>query len=165
MTQEAAFIQTIQQYRGILYKAAALYTDRPEDREDLMQEILYQLWKSYGSFRQEAARSTWIYRVAMNVSIHYLKQNRKRPRTVALAPELLERAAPPDEAEQSRWDNIRRQIDTLSLLERGIVLLYLEDKSYREIGAIVGLSESNVGTRMARIKAKLKKRITEKKQA
>lgn len=162
MKNQEEFIITIQRNSGIIYKAAALYSSNAEDKEDLVQEIIYQLWKSYDSFQHHSSISTWMYRVAMNVSISYLKQSKKRLLTIPINQEVLKIQSSISNEEDEKWKEIHQQINALNLLEKGIIMLYLENKNYREIAEIIGISESNVGTRMARIKAKLKNKISNK---
>jgi len=160
--QEAAFIAMIQAHTGMLRKAASLYTDSAEDREDLLQEIIYQLWKSYGTFAGKSSRSTWLYRVAMNVAIHQLKRKQRRPLTIPLSPATPHPyVVPSTEEPDGQWALFRQHTAQLNLLERGILLLYLEDKSYEEIATIVGISKSNVGTKLSRIRAQLKRNISQ----
>ena len=160
MSKQEKFIKTIRTNRGIIHKAATLYTNSFEDREDLIQEIIYQLWRSYGSFQGKSHISTWIYRVAMNVSIYQLNQKKKRLSFSPL-PEQHILITPKDEnTDDERWVFIKSQIETLDLLEKGIVMLHLEGKSYKEIGEIIGISESNVGTRLSRIKEKIRTNIS-----
>ncbi|MEO0735038.1 MAG: RNA polymerase sigma factor [Bacteroidota bacterium] len=144
---------------GILYKVAALYTATPEDRDDLVQETIYQLWKSYGTFGGKAKASTWLYRVAMNVAIHQLKREKRRPATIPFGPGTAHPATPLDAGEDERWKLLRAHFGQLNLLEKGILFLHLEEKSYAEIAAIVGLTESNVGTRLSRIRQKLQRSV------
>ncbi len=162
MKNKEQFVDTIQKNIGIIHKASSLYTSNPQDKEDLIQEIIYQLWKSYDSFKSNSSISTWIYRVAMNVAIYYLKQSKKRPRTVPLNIEVFKIKSSTDDQNQDKWRKIHQQIDNLNLLEKGIIMLYLEGKSYTEIAEIIGISESNVGTRLMRIKLKLKNKISNK---
>lgn len=162
MKDKEQFIETIQDNSGIIHKAASLYTSNPQDKEDLVQEIIYQLWKSYDSFDNKSAISTWIYRVAMNVAIYHLKQSKKRPATIPIDHASIDIHSNSGKENQTKWNKIRDQINGLNLLEKGIILLYLEGKNYRDIGAIIGITESNVGTRMARIKEKLKNNLSNK---
>ncbi len=153
------FIDTIKNNSGIIHKAASIYTSNPQDREDLTQEIIYQLWKSFDSFKSYSSISTWIYRVAMNVSIFYLKQSKKRFQTIPLNHEIVKVESVDNNEDYHMWKKIHRQINTLNLLEKGILMLYLEHKSYAEIAEITGISETNVGTKLMRIKAKIRKRV------
>jgi len=151
------FIDTIQSNIGIIHKAASLYTSNPQDKEDLTQEIIYQLWKSFDSFKNKSSISTWIYRVAMNVSIYYLKQKKKSLITIPINQETLKVESSMNHEDDDKWKKIHQQIENLNLLEKGIIMLYLEGKSYKDISEIIGISESNVGTKLTRIKSKLKK--------
>lgn len=163
MKNKEQFIEAIQKNSGIIHKAASLYTSNPQDKEDLTQEIIYQLWKSFDSFKNNSSISTWMYRVAMNVSIYYLKQSKKSPPTIPINQEILTIRSSISNDDQDRWRKIHQQINNLNLLEKGIIMLYLEGKSYKEIAEIIGISETNVGSKLMRIKVKLKNRISNKK--
>jgi RNA polymerase sigma factor (sigma-70 family) len=152
-----AFLDTIDKHKGLLYKVAGLYTDNRHDREDLYQEILYRLWKSFDSFEGRSGIGTWMYRVAMNTAIHFLKQQKRRPRVTGLPAENL--ACDDDASVEERFAVMHQHIGRLGLLDKGIVMLYFEGKSYEEIATIMGLSPSNVGTRLSRIRDKLKKQV------
>lgn len=160
MDHQNAFLAAIKAHESLLYKIAAVYTNDREDRNDLVQEILYQLWKSFDTFSQKSALSTWMYRVAMNVAIHHLKTRKRRVRTVPLDDQVtvVQEAAHHNDEEQ--WTLLKAQLDHLSLLEKGIVILYLEDKSYEEIADIIGISKSNVGTKLSRIKEKIRQQLS-----
>ena len=159
MKNKETFIKTIQENTGIIYKAASLYTSNQQDKEDLVQEIIYQLWRSFDSFQQKSSRSTWIYRIAMNVSIYHFKQSKKKTFIIPVDQEVLENKYSDTSENNGKWERIQQQIKKLNLLDRGIILLYLENKSHKEIAEIIGISESNVGTKLSRIKTKLKNKI------
>ena len=142
-----------------------MYTMAREDRDDLVQDMIYQLWKSYGSFAGRSSQSTWLYRVAMNVAIHRLKRNQRQPATTSLNTEQMSALQQNDNKADDKMALLRRHFSKLDLLERGIILLYLEDKSYAEIANIVGLSETNVGSRLTRIRRKLEKEINKNDSA
>ena len=129
MRNKKQFVDTIQKNIGLIHKAASLYTSNPQDKEDLTQEIIYQLWKSYDSFKNKSSISTWMYRVAMNVSIYYLKQSKKRFQTVPLDQKILGIKSSNCNEDDQMWKKINRQINSLNLLERGILMLYLEGNS------------------------------------
>jgi RNA polymerase sigma-70 factor (ECF subfamily) len=154
------FIAAIKHNERLIYKIASVYTNNIEDQNDLVQEITYQLWKSFETFKQKSNFSTWMYRVAMNVAIHYLKTAKKKIATIPIDDNILHirEAAPNDQEEQ--WKLFKQLIDRLSLLDKGIVILYLEEKSYEEIAEILGISKSNVGTKLSRIKEKMKHQIS-----
>lgn len=162
MKNKELFIATIQKNSGIIHKAASIYTSNPQEKEDLTQEIIYQLWKSFDSFKHESSISTWMYRVAMNVSIYHLKKSKRQPITVPINHETLKIVASTNNENEDKWIKIHQQIKNLNLIERGIIMLYLEGKSYKEIAEIMGISESNVGTKLTRIKGKIKNRILNK---
>ncbi len=154
------FVAAIEVNKAAIYKIATVYTNGAEDRDDLVQEILYQLWKSFDTFQQKSSIGTWIYRVAMNVAIYQLKAAGKRVATVELIDSTLQHGDAPQGGEEEQWRMLKAQINELNLLEKAIVVLYLEDKSYDEIAEIVGISVSNVGTKLSRIKEKLRANIS-----
>ncbi len=162
MPDEKEFVRIIKEHQGLIYKVSALYTEQKHDRNDLYQEIVYQLWKSFDSFREEAKISTWMYRVALNTAIAYLNRKKRRGREVSL--EVLPQVAAEQSAEilEERVKHLHREIENLNILEKGIILLLLEGKKYEEISEITGLTSTNVGTRISRIKEKLKAKMTKK---
>ena len=163
MIQEDAFIKAIQENEGLIYKVAAFYTDAREDRDDLVQEIIYNLWKSFDSFKHQASLSTWMYRIAMNVSIFHLKKRKKKPRSLPLEPEILNVQETEKDDTEERMQTLQKHIQHLNLFDKGILMLYLENKSHEEIAQIVGISKSNVGTKISRIKDKLSQQISKEK--
>ena len=159
MDKKETFIAAIKDNEGLIYKVASVYTNTIEDRKDLVQEIIYQLWKSFDSFNQKSGLSTWMYRVAMNVAIYHLKIAKRNFLTVPLDGQFSNLHETDNGGFEEKWKALRQQLDKLNLLDKGIIILYLENKSYEEIAQITGISESNVGTKMFRIKEKLKKQI------
>ncbi|MEM6261762.1 MAG: RNA polymerase sigma factor [Bacteroidota bacterium] len=160
MNKKQSFVDAIAAHRAILFKVASLYTSDPSDREDLMQEMIYQLWKSYDSFQGKAQFSTWMYRVAMNTAIYHLKQERRKPKLLPFSHSQPEPVQSSPNPMDEQWLILQQHLQGLNLLEKSIVLLYLEQKSYKEIAEITGLSESNVGTRLSRIKQKIQSSIS-----
>ena len=159
MASETAFTKLIQEHQGLLIKIASVYTNTTPDREDLFQEIVYQLWKCFDSFRGESKITTWMYRVGMNTAITHLKKS-KRQTTITTLAEGVAMAMPSDDSiYEERLAILHLYIQKLNQLEKGLMLLVLEGKSYSEIAEITGLSASNVGTRISRIKKKLKNNI------
>jgi RNA polymerase sigma factor (sigma-70 family) len=159
MDLQEQFTRVIKENKGLIFKVSALYTNTPDDRSDLQQEIVYQLWKSFGSFKRDSKLSTWMYRVALNTAIYHLKQTKRRGNTIPLELEVDRFAEEQDKAEEGQIQQLYAQIQMLNLLERGIILLFLEGKKYEEISAIVGITPSNVGTRISRIKEKLRTQL------
>ena len=156
------FTKVIKENEGLIFKVTTLYTNDSQDRKDLYQEIVYQLWKSFGSFNEQAKLSTWMYRVALNTAIYYLKQTKKRIDTTSINLETERFADDVDKTEEERIQLLYEHIQMLNLLEKGIILLYLEGKSHEEISSIIGITISNVGTKISRIKEKLKSQIIKK---
>ena len=159
MDKKDAFITAINENQGLIFKAASIYTNNNEDKNDLSQEIIYQLWKSFDTFQQKSSLSTWIYRVALNVAIYHLKTSKRKIKTELLDKQFLNFHETNNNEIEEKWQLFKQHIDTLNLLDKGIVLLYLENKSHEEIGQIIGISTSNVGTKLSRIKEKFKQQI------
>ncbi|MGB3343127.1 MAG: sigma-70 family RNA polymerase sigma factor [Aequorivita sp.] len=159
MDKKNAFITTINQNQGLIFKVASIYTNNDEDKKDLSQEIIYQLWKSFDTFQQRSSLSTWMYRVAMNVAIQNLKTSKRKVLTISMDEQFLNFQEGINSEIEEKWKLLKKHIDTLNLLDKGIVILYLENKSHKEIAQIIGISTSNVGTKLNRIKEKLKKQI------
>ncbi len=157
------FIEVIKANEGLIYKITTLYTNSVEDRDDLYQEIVYQLWKSFPSFNEKSKLSTWMYRVALNTAIYHLKKDKKRVLTDPIDIGIERFSENMDRGEEEKIALLFQHIQLLNLLEKGIILLYLEGKNHEEIAAIVGLSTTNVGTKISRIKEKLKTQITQSK--
>ena len=145
--------------QGIVHKICRIYCDDEEQRKDLFQEILIQLWKSYSSFRGEAKFSSWMYRVALNVAIQHLRKTKKMPDDVKLSSEL-QLADPVDiDHDGEKMQLLRDAIAELKDVEKAIIMLYLEDKGNEEIAQIIGISQNYVRVKMNRIRAKLKKTL------
>ena len=159
MQDKTTFVTLIKEHEGIIYKITRVYTDTQEDQKDLYQEIVYQLWKSFDSFKGNSKISTWIYRVALNTSIAYLNKRKKKVQHVNLDFELLTIVDQKDTVMEERLQLLYDTIKQLNVIEKGLILLFLEGKSYEEIASITGFSSSNVGTRLSRIKKKLKENI------
>lgn len=154
MQPSSSFSTLLQAHQGILHKVSRLYADTPADREDLQQEIAYQLWKAYPNFRAESKVSTWVYRVALNTALSRL---RKRRPLISYLPFLPERGEPPPlEEDATPMDQLFGAIRKLPKTERALIALYFEDLSHEEIGKILGITENNVGVRLHRIKTRLK---------
>ena len=160
MTKQSDFIELIREHEGIIYKITRVYVDRQEDQQDLYQEIVYQLWKSFDSFRADSKWSTWMYRVALNTAISFLKRDSSGPKKVSSDRLDNYKMEPFDPVMEERVEWLYKSIQDLSVVEKGIILLYLEGKSHLEISTITGFSTSNVGTRISRIKEKLKRQIS-----
>jgi RNA polymerase sigma-70 factor (ECF subfamily) len=151
------FAALLERHRGIVAKVAGTYAWNTEDRADLMQEIATQLWRSFARYDDERSFSTWMYRIALNVAISYVR-DRSRRRDVPLDDELADDNAADHEREQHvrlLHQFIRRQ----QPLDRALLLLYLEERNQREIAEILGLSKTNVATKIGRLKQKLREEL------
>ncbi|MEP6628478.1 MAG: RNA polymerase sigma factor [Ginsengibacter sp.] len=154
-------LRLIREHQKIIYKICNSYCNNKNDREDLGQEIVYQLIKSYPSFKPEYKFSTWMYRVALNVAISFYRKS-KNDNKVTLVDQHEDYEDNNEHAIRLE-DNInilQQFIDELKELDKALMLLYLESKSYKEITEIIGISETNVATRISRIKEKLKQRFS-----
>jgi len=156
MIKEEEFVRLIQDNQGLIYKITTIYSKDKEEREDLYQEIVYQTWKSFDYFKKASKPTTWLYRVGMNTAITHLNKSRRRILAVPIEDVKVQFTESGDLEKDEKIQELYVQIRKLNLLDRGIVFLYLEGKSYEEIAEISGISVSNVGTRMSRIKQKLK---------
>ena len=155
------FLQLIQQNSGIIYKVCRVYCAAENDRQDLAQEIIYQLWKSAKSYNAAFKFTTWMYRVALNTAISFNRVNRRAANTISIDDNNIDVE---DKADHGRVtdENIRllqQYISELKDLDKALMILYLEAKSYSEIAYITGLTETNVATKISRIKEKLKQRF------
>lgn len=150
---QPAFLATIQQHQGILHKLCRLYRDSPEDREDLFQEMIYQLWKSFPSFEGNAKISTWIYRIALNTA---LAGFRKRSIPVTYTDTFPEIPTAPENNTTLQQDQLFAALKQLSDADKAIIALYLEEMSYQEIAGIIGIDENYVGVKLNRIKTRIK---------
>lgn len=162
MNKEELFTTLIKKNEGVIFKITTLYTDNRDDQKDLYQDIVYQLWKSFVSFRNEAKISTWMYRIALNTAITRLKKRKRKPHEVGIDQVILEQTENYDPQFEERLKLVYAQIHYLNDLEKGIMLLLLEGKQYDEISEITGLTATNVATRISRIKQKLKSQILKK---
>jgi RNA polymerase sigma factor (sigma-70 family) len=155
---ETSFLANLNQNIGIVHQVCHTYFRRDSmEREDVFQDIMYQLWKSYPQFKGESKFSTWMYRVALNTAITHIRrstrasQNAELTESIARAPQINEH--------MSRGEEVRllhEAIAALTDIDKAIILLHLEDQNYDEIASITGLTKANVSVRLVRIKRALK---------
>ncbi|MEO6149994.1 MAG: sigma-70 family RNA polymerase sigma factor [Mucilaginibacter sp.] len=150
---EAHFLTLIKEHQGIIHKICRLYRDSAEDREDLFQEITFQLWKGAPGFRGDAKASTWIYRIALNTAIATYRKKKADVQYNEVLPDIPEEQ--PDEALALRQERLFIALKQLDDSEKAIITLYLDDFTYRQMAEVTGISENNVGVRLNRIKTKL----------
>ncbi len=154
---EKAFVKHVSQHELLLYKICRIYAHNDADRQDLFQEIVIQLWKAYPNFKGDSKISTWLYRVALNTAISGLRKRKNvirsyEPSTIpAPAGELY-----PEYSEEERWQQLYQAIEQLNEVEKAIVMLYMEDRTYDEMEEILGVSQGNLRVKMNRIKEKLR---------
>ncbi|WP_206186867.1 RNA polymerase sigma factor [Winogradskyella aurantia] len=154
---EKKFIEKIQKHQGILHKICFVYSNSKADKEDLYQEIILQLWKSYPSFRKESKFSTWMYRVALNTAITL---NKKAALFEKHKTQLYDEYSIAEDIDYSEDLKILyKAISKLSKIEKAIIMLWLEEKTYSEIAQIIGISKKNVSVKLVRSKKKLTKMI------
>ena len=163
-----AFEERLQQHRGIVFKVAGTYTFDPDDRDDLAQEIAVQLWRAWPDYDHGRSFSTWMYRIALNVAISHVRGAvRRRRHSVPLDEALHDVAdghAVDHEAEQ-QLRMLQGFVATLPSLDRALLLLYLEQRSTREMAEVLGISESNVTTKIGRLKRRIRDHVAPAGQA
>ncbi|TQV87193.1 RNA polymerase sigma factor [Aliikangiella coralliicola] len=149
------YTASILPFAAIIIKICRAYTDNQTDFEDYYQEVCLQIWRSRDSFQGKSEWSTWIYRISLNVCLTYLKKRKNDPHhftSDSLPPEAAEHCqAFDDESINQLYVAIRQ----LSEIDRAVILLYLEEKSYQEIAQIIGTNPNNIGVRIKRIKERL----------
>jgi RNA polymerase sigma factor (sigma-70 family) len=161
LTDDKAFLAILDQHKRIIYKICNSYCREQESRKDLAQEITIQLWKSYRSYNPQFKLSTWLYRVALNVAISFYRRERKHHNTSSVG-EKEEQFRDDDRSNgeaDSTIDLLHRFISELDELHRALMILYLENNSYKDMSDVLGISETNVATKISRIKQKLKIRF------
>jgi RNA polymerase sigma-70 factor (ECF subfamily) len=152
------FIEEINQNIGIAHKVCRIYFPGSDEQEDILQEMMYQLWRSYPTFQHQAKFSSWMYRVCLNTASTYLrksKKNQEKPITDKhhQIPDLSH------ERSDENLDMLYQAIGMLTVVNKAVILLYMEDLSYEEIAQITGLTVSNVSVRLVRIKKELEKQL------
>ncbi len=154
--QDKTFERLIFKHQSLIHKICHIYGKSTADKEDLFQEITIQLWKSFSSFEHKSKFSTWLYRVALNTAITQKRKERRKPEFSSLSG-LEMRIPEAKDTDDNEEDLLKLQlaIRQLKHVDRAIIFLYLEEKSYQEIADIIGITPKNVGVKIVRIKAKL----------
>lgn len=160
LSNEEHFLEVIEQHKGIIYKVANSFKKEEDDKKDLVQEIIFQLWRTFSSYNGESKVSTWMYRVALNVAIaSYRKEKRKNELITPFTESIIEFSG--DEEPNDNIRLLQQFINELNELDRALMILYLEEKSGKEMAEILGLSESNIRTKINRVKDKLKQKFSQ----
>lgn len=153
---EQEFLSVIKTYERVIYKVCYVYASKNAPLNDLYQEVVLNIWKAFTKFRGESKISTWIYRIALNTCISFIRKEKNVPEIVTLTQEVNWMTEEQDEL-HAMLKELYLLINRLGELDKSIVLLYLEEKSYEEIAEITGLTITNVATKLSRIKGKLRK--------
>lgn len=162
--QQKYFDEIIEQHKGILFKVARTYCPEEDDRQDLIQEIMIQIWKSLPGYNEQYKLSTWLYRISLNVAISsYRKASARSRKQAGLKDEMAALISEQKSDQEQQLRLLEQLIHELKEIDKALMLLYLEDKSHADIAAIMGISVSNVGTKISRIKDKLKTRFSQLK--
>ena len=148
---EAEFLDMLRSYNRIIYKVASFYANENTTLDDLYQDVVLNLWKAFPNFRNESQLSTWIYRIALNTCVTFYRNNNRRPTCVEITPDIKAYTE-----ENESVSELYACINRLGKLERALILLYLEDRPYKEIAEIMGVTATNVSTKVNRIKEKLR---------
>jgi RNA polymerase sigma-70 factor (ECF subfamily) len=157
-TSQDRFLKLLDEHKKIVYKVASSYCRNPADRPDLEQEIVAQLWRSFGRYDEAYRFSTWMYRIALNVAISFYRAETRRSRgTVPAGDSLLEIAAEGPGEPDPNLQVLRGLIARLDELDRALLILYLDGNRHDTIAEILGISETNVGTKIGRIKQRLRR--------
>ena len=146
------FQTLVDEHKKILYKVCNSYCRNRDDREDLAQEIIVQLWRSFGSFEERYRFSTWMYRIALNVAISFYRRENTRTRHVLSDEETVLKAIDETENQTAEVQALYEFIAGLEPLNKALILLYLDGNSYSEIADVVGITETNVATKISRLK-------------
>ena len=160
-TDKKTFLRLLEEHKGIVIKICNAYCQARADKEDLSQEIVYNLWKAFSSYTPDYKFSTWLYRVALNVAISYYRREKRSLQFSAYDENLIiYNEEGYDKAMDGNLLLLQQFIFELKEIDKSIMLLYLDDKSYREIAEITGMSETNVATKINRIKMNLKAKFS-----
>lgn len=156
LTQEQ-FVALVDTHQALLHKVCSLYCKDPDDRRDLFQEVVLQLWRAMPTFKGNSKVTTWMYRVALNTALTYFRRRQRRSIEGPLEPRMHNLAdAPPDPEQADRMRRMYSAIDQLSGLEKALIMLHLEDHSHEEIALILGITQNNLRVKLHRTKEKLK---------
>ncbi|MEJ7626240.1 MAG: sigma-70 family RNA polymerase sigma factor [Ferruginibacter sp.] len=163
--QNQKFQELIEQHKGILLKVARTYCQDPEDRQDLIQEIMIRVWQSFHKYNDSFKISTWLYRISINVAISFYRKNvLRKTRNIPLHNQEHPAVGVEIYETEQQLNLLEKFINELKELDKALLLLYLEEKSHAEIADILGISAGNVGTKVGRIKDKLKYRFSQNKK-
>ena len=153
---EKEFLTMIEAQKRTIYKVCYIYANDQDDLNDLFQETVLNLWKGFPRYRGDSKLTTWVYRIAMNTCITFLRRSNARPQIVPMTANVASMVAEDNET-AGQLRELYRLISQLGKLERALILLWLEERSYEEIADILGITKTNVAVKLNRTKEKLKK--------
>ena len=160
---EEKFLSLIETHKGIIYKIVRIYCKDQDTQKDLEQEILIELWKSFAKYNEKYKWSTWMYRIALNVAIsYYRKESRRKQTFTAIEEPIIVLDREEDSISQEDVQRLYQYIGKLKKLNRALILLYLEGLRYKEIAEILDFTETNVATKIQRVKQQLKNEFLKK---
>jgi RNA polymerase sigma-70 factor, ECF subfamily len=153
------FTKLLKENQGIIHKICNIYFFNRKEKDDYFQEIIIELWRAFPNFQGQSKFSTWMYRVALNTAIDLLRKEKTQPQLMSLTRQQFDLQDSQIKEDSSRQDILYRAINLLSEVEKAIIILYLEDYSYKEIAEIAGISETYTGVKINRIKTELQKKL------
>ena len=158
---EIEFVTQIEKHKNLIHKICRLYSNGDAENKDLFQEITIQLWKAYPKFRGDAKFSTWMYRVGINTAISLYRKSKSRIQSFSFddVSYKIPQTETYDDTQDQQLKSIYAALNHLNDIDKAVILLYLEDKSYKEISDTIGISEVNARVKMNRIKKKLKTQL------
>jgi RNA polymerase sigma factor (sigma-70 family) len=156
---DARFAELIERHRGIVVKVAAMYCRNRADREDVAQEIVTQLWRAYPKYDATRTFSTWMYRIALNVAISFVRTNSVHVRHAVALDDRHDVEDSSTSEDDERVRSLYAFIEQLDALNRALLLLYLDEHSYRDIAVILGITETNVATKISRLKQRFAREV------
>ena len=159
-TLEKDFANIVRKHKSTIYTVCYMFSQDNDEVEDLFQETLINLWKGFAQFRGDSSPATWIWKVSLNTCISFDRKKRRRGESVTLSMSI--NLFEDDDNDSRQIEMLRKRINQLGPFDRAIVLLWLENLSYEEIGEIVGITAKNVSVRLVRIREQLKKMSTSK---
>lgn len=155
MKKEEVFIKILEENQQRIQKICGMYTTTSEDRKDLVQEVILNIWKAFPSFEGKSNINTWIYRIILNVCLKKRFHQRKEHQTISLDGLKFEPSAPTTNTKEDKFISLKECITQLDFSDRAIIILFLEEMAYKEIAEIIGISENYVAVKIKRIKVKL----------
>ena len=156
---EKDFTELLYQNQGIVHKICSLYFNNRAEKEDYKQELIIQLWKAFPSFSNQSKFSTWMYRVCLNAAIDILRKEKAQPKFVKFDNHRIEATSEPNSGKNENKEKLYQAINKLTDIDKAIITLYLDEFSYKDIAEIIGISETNAGVKINRIKSLILKSI------